>query len=303
MLSAKPWRAEAIIRFVFSLFACFSAGPLVLAILPQEPPVKAGIRLYLCFAGAVVCLATTVFLLRKPWRLEHMMRRLITVLVLFYCGMVLAFSVHGMAGTSGPSVAQMIVAALSFQGAILVLAVPFVRQHQVAWSEAFGFLRHWPRAALLGFIGASLFLPVGWGLQWLSAKLMLSVPKLHLKPEEQQAVQTLQMAVTWGHRLALGLITIVLAPAAEEIFFRGILYPAVKQAGFPRLALFGTAIMFAAFHMNLATLIPLTALALLLALLYERTDNLLAPITAHALFNAANFAMLYSLQDKLLQSP
>jgi membrane protease YdiL (CAAX protease family) len=55
--------------------------------------------------------------------------------------------------------------------------------------------------------------------------------------------------------------------------------------------------------LNLATFIPLAALALMLTLLYERMDNLLAPITAHALFNAANFAMLYSLQDKLLQSP
>ena len=49
--------------------------------------------------------------------------------------------------------------------------------------------------------------------------------------------------------------------------------------------------------------IPLAILAVILALLYDRMDNLLASITAHALFNAVNFAMLYSFQDRLLQSP
>jgi hypothetical protein len=147
---------------------------------------------------------------------------------------------------------------------------------------------------MLGVILACLFLPVAMGLQWLSAQVMVHLPRLQLRPQEQEAVQTLQMAVTWFHRLALGTVTIVLAPAAEEILFRGILYPTIKQAGFPRLAMWGTALLFAAIHLNLATFVPLTILALGLALLYERTDNLLAPITAHALFNAMNFVILYS---------
>jgi membrane protease YdiL (CAAX protease family) len=33
--------------------------------------------------------------------------------------------------------------------------------------------------------------------------------------------------------------------------------------------------------------------------LYERTDNLLAPITAHALFNALNFGLLYLFERQL----
>ena len=83
-------------------------------------------------------------------------------------------------------------------------------------------------------------------------------------------------------------------PPAEEMLFRGILYPWVKQRGYPRLALFGTSIAFAAIHMNLSIFISLTLLALVLVWLYERTRNLLAPITAHACFNAVNFAILYA---------
>src|SRR5690242_4185762 len=127
MLSAKPWRAEAIIRFMCSLLACLSAGQPILAILQPVHGLKPAIRLYGCFAGSLLCLGTTVFLLRKPWRLENVLRRLLIVLATFYCGAILAFATQSLAGASGPSVLKMIVAALSFQGAILILAWPFVR--------------------------------------------------------------------------------------------------------------------------------------------------------------------------------
>ena len=44
--------------------------------------------------------------------------------------------------------------------------------------------------------------------------------------------------------------------------------------------------------LNGAIFLPLFVLALALTWLYEKTDNLLAPITAHALFNAVNFTLL-----------
>jgi hypothetical protein len=188
----------------------------------------------------------------------------------------------------------MIIAGLSFQGAALILIAHFVREHGVSWKEAFGLANNRRQAIMLGAILACLFLPLGMGLQWLSAQVMVHLPHLQLKPQEQEAVQTLQLAVTWFNRLALAGVTIVLAPAAEEMLFRGILYPWIKQAGFPRLALWGTALLFAAIHLNLVTFVPLTVLALGLTVLYDRTDNLWAPIAAHALFNAMNFVILYS---------
>jgi membrane protease YdiL (CAAX protease family) len=87
-------------------------------------------------------------------------------------------------------------------------------------------------------------------------------------------------------------LAVLLVPPAEEILFRGILYPWIKQAGYPRLALWGTALVFAGVHFNLVSFLPLAAFALVLAALYERTNNLLAPITAHALFNTLNFLLL-----------
>jgi membrane protease YdiL (CAAX protease family) len=88
-------------------------------------------------------------------------------------------------------------------------------------------------------------------------------------------------------------MAVLVAPIVEEILFRGILYPAIKQIGFPRLAAISTAIIFALFHVNLVTFASLTAVALGLIFLYEYTDNLLAPIIAHAVFNTSNVLMIF----------
>jgi len=92
-----------------------------------------------------------------------------------------------------------------------------------------------------------------------------------------------------GNEAGAGLLAIVVAPFVEELVFRGLIYPTLKQNGFPGLALWGTSILFAAIHSNLMILLPLTFLAVVLTLLYETTDNLLAPIAAHSLFNFVNF--------------
>ena len=84
----------------------------------------------------------------------------------------------------------------------------------------------------------------------------------------------------------------MLAPVAEEFIFRGVLFPFVKQLGWPKLAWFGVSFLFALIHGAPDIFIPLFVLALGLTWLYEKTGNLLAPIAAHGLFNAANLVLL-----------
>jgi membrane protease YdiL (CAAX protease family) len=80
---------------------------------------------------------------------------------------------------------------------------------------------------------------------------------------------------------------VVFAPVVEEMLFRGILFPLLKKIGPSSFAYLMSALLFAVIHINLVTFIPLFFLGLVLAWLVERTDNLLAPITAHAVFNLA----------------
>ena len=44
-------------------------------------------------------------------------------------------------------------------------------------------------------------------------------------------------------------------------------------------------------------------LALLLNWLYEKTDNLLAPIAAHVAFNAINFTLFFIAEDFIRKLP
>jgi membrane protease YdiL (CAAX protease family) len=251
---------------------------------------------YSALAAAFICLATTLVLLHRSWKIEHLLRRVTLMLVCFYGGLALGAVAQKLAAPQTASVGQMIIAALSFQGAALSLIVPFLREHAVSWNEAFGFRNRWLRALLLGLIVASLFLPLGYGLQALSAEFMT---RLQIKPELQQVVQTLQVSHSMVGRIIFGLITILVVPPAEETLFRGILYPWLKRVGFPRLALWGSSVLFGVVHFNLQSFVPLTVLALLLAFLYEQTDNLLAPIMAHASFNAVNFARFCLLEGWL----
>lgn len=302
MLSVKPWKPDAIVRLLLGVFVCIYAGSLVLsAVRCAGLGGKTAGRFFPVAAVAWCFLGATLFLIRKPWSFEAVGRRMMLLLGCFYSGLLLGFWAEKLAGTppANGSVGQMIVSTLSFQGAALVLLGWFIREHQARWREAFGFGNHWRRAVLIGLMVACIFLPVGWWLQQLSAELMVHLPRLHLKPEMQAPVRVLQMAGSWPDRLVLGVITILLAPVAEEALFRGVLYPAIKQAGFPRLALWGTALLFAAVHVNLATFAPLFVLALVLTVLYERTDNLLAPIVAHSTFNASNFTLLYLWERQL----
>ena len=186
---------------------------------------------------------------------------------------------------------RMLLSTLFFQFMILVLVRVFLRINEMSWSDAFGFKQcSWVQCVKLA-LGTFVFvLPLAWTLGRVSSIL---IEKAGEKPVVQYAVKIMQeqqmplINVVW-----MGFSTILLAPLTEELMFRGVLYPTIKQVGYPRLAFWGTTIFFAAFHANLMTLVPLFMLAITLTWLYERTDNLLAPILLHSFFNAANFLAL-----------
>lgn len=305
MLSVKPWKPDAVIRFVMGVFICIFAGSLVMTAL-EHGSTKHPVIFYILGASSLSFLGAALVAIRRPWKLENFMQRVWVLLVLFYIGLLLgafAQKYTGPPGSPVPSVAQLVVNSLSFQGATLALAVFFLREHQVSWNEAFGFSNNWRRSVMLGAMCACIFLPIGWALQQISVQVLTHIPHWNIKPEEQVPVQTLKLATSWADRLVLGIVTILLAPAAEELLFRGVLYPWIRQAGFPKLALFGTALLFGAMHLNAQAFIPLFTLAVILALLYERTNNLLVSMTAHSLFNGFNFALLYLLEKQASRVP
>jgi membrane protease YdiL (CAAX protease family) len=241
---------------------------------------------------------------RNPWQPE---------LVLLFCGAqllclgagILAAALLHRAGIHGfkneNDFGNILIATLCFQGVTWVLIPIFLRQHQVHWRDTFGLRR------------VDFFRALVWAMAALIVVLLVVLPlnycseaalqKIGWQPKSQEAVELLLGAPLWPTGIYLGIFAVVLAPVAEEFIFRGVLFPFVKQLGWPKLAWFGVSLLFALIHGSVAIIIPLFVLALALTWLYEKTGNLLAPIVVHGLFNAANLALLILAREFSLQLP
>ena len=234
-------------------------------------------------------------LTHKPWNPESLLWLGCTFMLALSPGAVVAGQF------ADGSVAQMAANITVLPVAILVsIIVWFQVNHRVyrspIWlADTFGFNRNnTGRCLMLGLV-------TGLGLVLISMVLALLTSQLIQALGDQVEPQKLVTLIAEESAkkeniptlIFFVVMAVVVAPIAEEILFRGILYPAIKQIGYPRVAVIGTALLFALFHVNLLTFASLTVVALGLIALYEFTDNLLAPITAHAVFNASNLIMLF----------
>ena len=233
---------------------------------------------------------------QKPWRPDLVLRLLIGLFASMLLGVIIVGG-YSSGAEKDRDFLIFIVGVFSFHGVGLVLVDVFLRQHKIGWLEAFGFNQpRFGRAIFMAVILGILMLPIAWSLSELSSRILRL---LQMPVEAQQAVQVLQRAR--GDSLTLfyhGIAAILLAPFVEELVFRGILYPAIKQHGYHKLALWGTSMFFAIIHGNLVIFVPLTVLAIFLTFLYETTNNLLAPILTHSFFNAVNYFYLISMQGQ-----
>jgi membrane protease YdiL (CAAX protease family) len=233
----------------------------------------------------------------KPWRGEVVMQFIALQFLCFFSGMVAIALLHksGLAGFKAEAgFGNVLLATLCFQGATWILIPVFLRQHQVRWRDVFGLhgenLKR-PLAVAAGVVAG--ILPVAWLLQGASIAVL---EKIGWPVEDQAAVLLLAGAKSAWLKIYLGAFAVVIAPVAEEFIFRGVLFPFVRQLGFPKSAWLGVSALFALIHFDAGTFVPLFALALALTWLYEFTGNLFAPIFAHSLFNAANLVLLFATQ-------
>ena len=86
---------------------------------------------------------------------------------------------------------------------------------------------------------------------------------------------------------------IIVAPIAEELLFRGILFTSMVSRINFFTALIMQGILFGAIHGHVVSFIPLTVAGIGFAIGYARTGSILTPIFMHATFNAAGFLMFY----------
>lgn len=232
----------------------------------------------------------------RPWKLEAVVALLAGLVVGWSALNLGAMGITQLAfHKSTPNrLVEFIISTFSFQIVALLLIHFFLRFHAVTWTEFFGFHKIRWQSIAAAVAASVIFLPLGLALKGLSAMFLTRVG---LNPVEQTSMQALELSVSLGQKVVFGVAALLTAPIVEESLFRGILYPAVKQQGSPRLALFGSSVMFAAIHTNLVTFLPLFLLALVFIFLLELTDTLLVPMFAHSCFNGINFAVYVTETD------
>ncbi len=110
--------------------------------------------------------------------------------------------------------------------------------------------------------------------------------------ELQQIVDIFQRS-PWPAKAVLFTSTTLCSPIFEEFFFRYALESVITGAtGSANRALVYTAVLFSAMHGNLAAMPSLMAVSVGCSLVYRRTGNLVAPITAHFLFNLVSIFII-----------
>ncbi len=227
-----------------------------------------------------------------PWGLLDAAGAFLTFLVV---GSILGGVVLAALRTRAPAVAD--AATLPVSLAMLALSVvAWVAVRYPAHVRAlFGRARPGRRDVVFG-IGAGLaafvVISVGFGglLQLLVRLLQRELPPV------QQELQALARDPSTAPLLLIG--AALVAPLAEELFFRGMLYPALRNhlPAWPAIGLSGLA--FAGTHYQdsldgyLLVVVIIFPLGMVLAWLYERRGTIVVPVLAHAVYNLVQVVLL-----------
>jgi membrane protease YdiL (CAAX protease family) len=194
-----------------------------------------------------------------------------------------------------------LIASIMFQFMIMGMVVAFVGW-RVKITEWLGLRwRLWPLAIPIAigtlflmwfFMGALAF--SGWN-KWLEESLGIESMQEAVKvfQEVKDPVVIILMAVTAA----------IVAPMAEEVVFRGYLYPAAKRFCGPAGGIIFSSLVFAAAHGHVVALVPLFVLAVVLCLLYEFTGSIWACMSVHFLFNAATVTIQLLVRSGIIQMP
>ncbi|MFA6635967.1 MAG: type II CAAX endopeptidase family protein [Candidatus Omnitrophota bacterium] len=178
---------------------------------------------------------------------------------------------------------------MNIAGITVIFYFVFVKYRQSA--SAIGLSRvSVKKAVLTAGIGYAAVLPVLAGIMILT---FFFVSMTKYEPPVQPIVEVFilekRASVLWISTM----FAAIFGPVAEEIFFRGFLYPAARGKWGIFAAIMGTSFVFSLLHSHLVGFLPIMALGVLLTYLYEKTGSLLVPITVHVMHNVGMVILVF----------
>lgn len=206
--------------------------------------------------------------------------------------------VYGLAGPAKGTrllVGALASAAVVVVGYLLFIAPPLAiaSARRIRWRDAFGLRRFRPGRALrlvAAVVVGGLVATIGFGLV---------LQRFGLTPPNN-TVRLVQGFGTGGVAMVLGFVLVgFLAPLAEEIAFRGVIFASFERAWGVGAAAAMSGLLFGIVHLQLLEVVPLGLIGVGLALVFARSRSLWVPVLAHGAYNVVVLALAFSLAGVL----
>lgn len=181
----------------------------------------------------------------------------------------------------------------------IVMAIVWSRVKPVAWLGLRW--REWPHALWIGPVAVMVMWVI---LVALSASGYIAwLENIVGSKSTQDAVKLLQESKDLTSVALMAFSAAIIAPLAEEVIFRGYIYPVAKYFAGPWVGALFTSLVFAAGHGNVPLMLPLFLLGMLMTWAYEKTGSLWAAISIHFFFNSATVSIQLAMRSGLFTIP
>ncbi len=187
---------------------------------------------------------------------------------------------------------------------VVFFCVPYAmsRFHRVRFFSGFRV-----RATSLVCFAAAVMLGIGLGpllLQWIElTQFAGEESRSSLVEQAEIQVAKLKTLPIWWVLLCFAVVPAVF----EELFFRGMLFQALRGALSPWKTILATAVMFGVFHLittsglGISRLVPTTLMGIVLGWVCYRSGSVLPGMILHAIHNAAALSLAYYRDDMIAQ--
>jgi uncharacterized protein len=150
----------------------------------------------------------------------------------------------------------------------------------------------WPALLLIFPLQMAAMTAVNLAISW----LLLQITGDEFENPQIEAI-TGGMSLDTGDLVLLLLLIAVVAPIAEELFFRGMLYPVLRVRLGATMAISLNALLFAAVHFIPPLLPGLFVIGLVLTWVRERSDSVIPGILLHMAQNGLVVLALYAYME------
>ncbi len=226
----------------------------------------------------------------KPWGLPAVLLALVLPVLLWASSLAISVSTDSERDLSdGEIIIGLVVTILVLDGMFIGLAAGLALwRHHLGWREL----------GLRPFDRDFWWLPpVAAAGAWVAiiayGAVLTAVGADAAVPEQEELEQLFQSPAVLP---LTGVATVLVAPLAEEIFFRGFVFAGLLRPFGLVGAMLGSGLIFAAFHVTgpetLGLILPFSLIGILFAWVYYRTGSLWLSIATHLLFNLVSFVAL-----------